>query len=680
MQKFLLFLASATTCLGMAATPTDGLSWKSAGIGNSASGTSINVDRHGKASYRKNPVSGTFDRERTNIAAKTPSRVSEADLFNIKTILDEDFKSLTNGNMENPTAVNITEPDGMIKGLPGWHGEEVYDAGGCLYVNMSVVEDPEWGFLTPVGEIFTPDLATDGAPTVRIRFRVKGVPTDEDMFDSLNIIVLGLSDMIPDDQKLIDFPYVNLTDEWQDVSVEVELPEEIALWSDEADDDVDCPLTGIRIKLQPRETPFYLDDVIVETLTPKVAVPQNLSYTEFSDSGFTAEWDAVEGADSYTVYAFDAEFDAEQYAFNLTLNKEYETSTNSVNVEMDTKGVIYFSVVAHKDGMISPASEPVMVFSVTAPEMHDATDISDTGFNIGWTPANGADGTEIWAYRMNTLNGDAADYPYLKLDFANTSDNPASSQVLFLDEYAYGWAAMPYPSFYDGAIVLDNNSAWMTGQDAKLMSTGAYDLSSITGKVKVYVTACTYDYSGLVVASGGYDEKTESIVTMDACEIPELTEDWKEYTFEVEAKNPQTMFIIQALNLGVLAIRDVRIEASFPSGAVIGYPYFTQFSEDDSMSIAMPSEECERVKYIGRSVKDLIVSIDGQDQLLNEAISNYSSPKYVDVMTGIESVETSSATSVFYTIDGIYAGDKCPSQKGIYIKRCGNSTSKIIVK
>ena len=31
MQKFLLFLASATTCLGMAATPTDGLSWKSAG-------------------------------------------------------------------------------------------------------------------------------------------------------------------------------------------------------------------------------------------------------------------------------------------------------------------------------------------------------------------------------------------------------------------------------------------------------------------------------------------------------------------------------------------------------------------------------------------------------------------------------------------------------------------------
>ena len=54
--------------------------------------------------------------------------------------------------MENPTAVNITEPDGMIKGLPGWHGEEVYDAGGCLYVNMSVVEDPEWGFLTPVGE------------------------------------------------------------------------------------------------------------------------------------------------------------------------------------------------------------------------------------------------------------------------------------------------------------------------------------------------------------------------------------------------------------------------------------------------------------------------------------------------------------------------------------------------
>ena len=492
--------------------------------------------------------------------------------------------------------------------------------------------------------------------------------------------MLGLSDMIPDDQKLIDFPYVNLTDEWQDVTVDVALPEKVELWSEEIEDDIECPLTGIRIKLQPRETPFYLDDMVVQTLTPKVAIPGNLSYRNFTDSGFTASWDAVEGADSYSVYTYDAEYDPEQYSFLLTLNKVYTSTSNSVDVEMDTKGVIYFNVVAHKGDLISPESEPLMVFSVTPPALNDAENISEEKFDISWTPANGADGTEIWAYRMNTLGEAASDYPFLELNFADTPDTPSSAQVLFLDDYAYGWAAFPYPSFYDGAIVLDNGSAWMTGEDAKLISTGAYDLSSISGKVKVTVTASTYDYVGFIIASGGIDETTGQMETLEAFEVPELTEDWNDYVFELEAKNPQTMFIIQVNNLGVLAIRDIKVEASFPAGAVISYPYFTEYTDSDHLTVPMPENESERIRYIGRSIKDLVVSIDGEERLLEEAISDYSAPKFVDLKTGVTSVDATEQESRFYTLDGIYVGKERPAQKGIYIRRNAESASKVIVK
>ncbi len=188
------------------------------------------------------------------------------------------------------------------------------------------------------------------------------------------------------------------------------------------------------------------------------------------------------------------------------------------------------------------------------------------------------------------------------------------------------------------------------------------------------------DGCGIVVATGGYSEEADAILTMDMQAVEELSEDLTEYTFELDAKNPRTMFIIQVIGFDVVEIQSVVIETSFPQGAEIGWPYQDVYTPGSSAVMTYPEGvEYDRIKVMGRSIKTLKAEIFGSDYTLMEATSNFSEPVYVGNPTAVAAIGAETEAPVYYNIDGTVAGTSYPAANGIYIEKRGTKATKVIV-
>ena len=632
-------------------------------------------------------VSKTGDiRFDTNAAPKrakslAPKEDNSDDLYNVNVLLNEDFASLGAGNMENPTAVNITEENGDLKGLPGWSGVNVYDAGQAVYVDVRTIQFED-GWFEPEGELWTAPVRDIAGKTIRLRVNVKGVFSEEAMADDrtdyLNCIFMVYSDEMPDQRRMVDFPYFELPYDFQDEEVTLEIPETVT-FHNEDDEEVECPISSLRVKLQSMDTPFFITSLEMAEVSPKVAIPDGLSFCNFSADGYTAVWNAVEGADKYKVEFYTSKFDSEEYAFALTSHSVAEVTETSANVTIPTDDPTFFKVTAYAGEQPSPASEMTMVYSALPPEMKEAK-IADGNVTVSWNSAKGAAGTEIFAYRQVNVGESGKDYPFLDIDFSNAPDEEDGSDILWLDDYAYGWAALPYPSFEGGAVVINNSGAMWGMPTAKLISTNTYDFSKTSGKVKMIVTAKTTDYAGMVVGMGGTDPATGETVTLDADET-DLTTEFADYEFELEGKNAETMFLVQADNsLGTLAVRRIQIIADFEDNSEIGYPYFGDFTDKESISFPVPTEKYERVKAVGRTIKQVNVEEMGHVFTIAEAVSVYSEPVYTDGGLGVVEVDDAAGLTDFYTIDGRKVNPQGNAAPGIYIEKKSGKVTKRMVR
>lgn len=278
------------------------------------------------------------------------------------TVISEDFNKMTSGADGMPDLnTNIVGSDGVIYQdyvqTYGWAGINIFQAGGSCYL-----ADGQTSLLaTPVL-----DLSDNGGDfTVTVTFRAETEPCRF-------YIAAGNSSTI------IGGGYVDATTEWGYVKI---------------------PLTDgtSQTMIQFGGTaPVYIDDITVtqteeEEKPVTINAPENVSATNMSATGFTANWGAVIGATGYLLDVFSyGQDNAKTY---LLTDKAVEGTSYEVS-GLEPGQTYFFSVQATDGTLTSEESQQCIVReasgSVGTPTALEATEVSDEGFRANWSSAENA--------------------------------------------------------------------------------------------------------------------------------------------------------------------------------------------------------------------------------------------------------------------------------------------------
>ena len=214
--------------------------------------------------------SRTKDALKNNRAVNPYHRDGDNAIVNT-TILAEDFSKFTAGSEAEPDATRLDDPEtseiaDTYFNTPGWFGLEVYQAGGSAYIKFS----EEYG---ETGMLITPLINTAGPITIKCR--MKSVNPEGD-----------------------NIGYNIANDEWTDV-------EWFTTYGGE----------NTYIYLFSYTDPVYIDDI--EIIHHYMPVPTLLPETNITDTSFTANWEAIEGADEYNFFIYSEHTAEADEVYNL---------------------------------------------------------------------------------------------------------------------------------------------------------------------------------------------------------------------------------------------------------------------------------------------------------------------------------------------------------------------------
>ena len=183
-------------------------------------------------------------------------------------LLSEDFSKFTAGTDTEPDYVRLDDANGIISdeyfNTPGWKGNEVYQAGGCAYIGFSE-EYQETGI------IITPLINTSGAIYINCRMRTVDPAGD----------IVGYN-IVDENMELLDanVDFFKVSNEWTNIS-----------WFTSAGAE------NTHIYIYSYSKNVFIDDI--EIVSVQLPTPTLLEQTNISKNSFTANWEAVENADSY---------------------------------------------------------------------------------------------------------------------------------------------------------------------------------------------------------------------------------------------------------------------------------------------------------------------------------------------------------------------------------------------
>ncbi len=185
------------------------------------------------------------------------------------TILTEDFSKFTAGSETEPDHIRLDNAEtGVISNeyfnTNGWKGSEIYQAGGCAYIGFSETYQE-------TGIIITPAINTSGAIYINCRMRT---------FDPDGDIV-GYN-IVDENMEVIDsnVDFIRVKDEWTNVS-----------WFTSAGTE------NSHIYIFSYSKNVLIDDIEIVSL--QLPATTLLEETNVGTNNFTANWEAVEDADSY---------------------------------------------------------------------------------------------------------------------------------------------------------------------------------------------------------------------------------------------------------------------------------------------------------------------------------------------------------------------------------------------
>ena len=218
--------------------------------------TDVVADSHHKAF--RTPVNG-------NTVVKAVSHRGD---ITETTLLSEDFSKFTAGTDTEPDYVRLDDANGIISdeyfNTPGWKGNEVYQAGGCAYIGFSE-EYQETGI------IITPLINTSGAIYINCRMRTVDPAGD----------IVGYN-IVDENLELLDanVDFFKVSNEWTNIS-----------WFTSAGAE------NTHIYIYSYSKNVFIDDI--EIVSVQLPTPTLLEETNVGTNNFTANWEAVENADSY---------------------------------------------------------------------------------------------------------------------------------------------------------------------------------------------------------------------------------------------------------------------------------------------------------------------------------------------------------------------------------------------
>lgn len=270
-------------------------------------------------------------------------------------LVEEDFRNFTLGTEATPDATDITDPDtGEIPDsytqAEGWGGFGVYQAGGMAFIGIV-----DWGgeYGEGPGSIETPYYdASASSGNYTIKFKARSVNASGDY---LEVYWNNSEDYAGE--------YVEITNTWEEYTVEASEGDELSF--------VDIYGYGYE---------FYIDDIqIIQEPESGVSAPVATAASNITETGFTANWQAVSNATAYLLSVY-----------------SYEEGTSGTQEITVTEG--FDQINAKTDKTI---------------------DIANPNYPAGWTidVVQGSNARHIY-----TTEGNYSSAP-LSLSFADTGDN-----------------------------------------------------------------------------------------------------------------------------------------------------------------------------------------------------------------------------------------------------------------
>lgn len=251
-------------------------------------------------------------------------------------LVSEDFAKFTAGSEDDPDGTELSDwNDGTIDAKytqqPGWRGGFVYQAGGCAYLDVDTEEGTGW-LITP-----TLNLSNYGGSfTIKFRARVassKSSTTDEIYVQ--NCLLGEYSNSVTSSQT------IEGTTKWKEYT--------LTFTDGNSKDD---------IQITAKSYPIFIDDITITQIdNGKPGAPLAQAATNVSDTQFTANWQAVEGAEGYLLSVYTLKNATEQYLF-----KDKEVSGTSYDVTgIEANIDYYYTVCSKRNGETSKTSNTITV-------------------------------------------------------------------------------------------------------------------------------------------------------------------------------------------------------------------------------------------------------------------------------------------------------------------------------
>lgn len=336
-------------------------------------------------------------------------------------LVSEDFAKFTAGSEDDPDGTELSDwnngtIDAKYTQQPGWRGGFVYQAGGCAYLDVDTEEGTGW-LITP-----TLNLSNYGGSfTIKFRARVassKSSTTDEIYVQ--NCLLGEYSNSVTSSQT------IEGTTKWKEYT--------LTFTDGNSKDD---------IQITAKSYPIFIDDITITQIdNGKPGAPLAQAATNVSDTQFTANWQAVEGAEGYLLSVYTLKNATEQYLFT---DKEVSgTSYDVTGIEANID--YYYTVCSKRNGETSSTSNTITVIrKLKTPVTLPATNVASYGFTANWQSVPQATAYAVYTILTHTAQADNEPFNLFKSDFSavkvGTIDSPWDYSRLggirvFLDDLA----------------------------------------------------------------------------------------------------------------------------------------------------------------------------------------------------------------------------------------------------
>ena len=578
-------------------------------------------------------------------------------------VIKEDFSKFTTGEYGKPDYNTDTKKenfdypwinqDDSYYATPGWGGDNMYPANGCIYL---VADDVSFQ-----AHINTPMLDLSNHERVAIiKFKArtdKGIIIDSGVIEAAETYNMG-----PSWDVLGGILIPEITDEWQTYEAMFYGADKYTLFN------IVASVGGT--EYDPIPGSFYVDDISVHQIDTYIDMPKTYSHTNYTGGSFVANWEAVEGADHYLLNVYDYSLGYNNPHYIITDQKVSETS---YKVEGTESGLDYYYTVTavDKDGHASFATPAVEVADLEAPVLNAPSAITEGKYSASWNEIPYADRYNYMASVKRVAEKDG-EFIVTSENFTGicdaegnptgwTKEDPQSStydQLYLSGLNQGGWVGTQYAPYTD-YICLDGWQYVYNKADASLQSP-VLDLSKDNGKVKLSVKLCgtKFDLSGFVdennnplsgwkvvdaaAAMFNYDEKTNSYVQTELYYNRNLTEDWQtcEFNFTTGSEHSTVgIFCVQPENLYV---DDVIIAQNYKAGEELMDPFFYQrFASDPEIEVTLPIRTLNKEIYHKANAVKTASQMSKEPGKIIE--SKYSDMGFVGnaTTTGIEAAVTS---------------------------------------